>query len=292
MNILSVNLKKVSGLIIVFVAMNLAMLCAGIRFVAWGSTLDNGLPQDPQQPIAAQDTTPKKAAKQDTISVADTMSMSMPALDTTSSALKEIKREKASKESGGYEQGLGHRKAGEFESAAASFEAVLRDDPNNVKALVNLARTYVDLNRLEKASETINRALAADSTNADAYSVRGRIMNLNGEAQIAIESYQKAIALDPGNPFAKNNLAFIYIQSQRFNDALPLIEQAIAQKNDVAYFHNNLGIVYAALGERQKAVDAFQAALVIDPSNEKAKANLERAQKALDEIKPEEASSL
>ena len=177
-------------------------------------------------------------------------------------------------------------------SKNANLESARRDDPNNVKALVDSARAYFGVGRFEKASEAINRALFIDPVNADAYLVRGRIMQLTGNERTAFESYEKYIKLNPDNPYALNTVAFIYIEHGRFEEATPLLKRAIAQKGDVAFFHNNLGIAYEQLGRRQKAVEAFQAALTIDPSYAKARANMERVQKFLSEQKPDDAMSL
>ena len=194
---------------------------------------------------------------------------------------------------GADEAGTARAQAFEEEfSENASFEAARRADPNSVKALVDSARTYVGVERFEKASEAINRALVIAPVNADAYLVRGRIMQLTGDERTAFESYEKSIALNPNNPYALNNVAFIYIQHRRFEEAPPLLERAIAQKSDVAYFQNNLGIVYEQLGQHQKAVEAFQAALTIDPSYAKARTNMERVQKFLSEQKPDDTIGL
>lgn len=177
-------------------------------------------------------------------------------------------------------------------SENANLESARGDDPSYAKALVDSATAYAGVGRFEKASEAINRALVFDPVNADAYLVRGRIMQLTGDERSAFESYEKYIALNPDNPYALNNVAFIYIQHTRFEEAPPLLERAIAQKADVAYFQNNLGIVYQQLGQHQKAVEAFQAALTIDPSYAKARTNMERVQKFLSEQKPDDTISL
>lgn len=253
----------------VFVAINFAIASFSTH-LAWGLP-SLGAWQEPQKTKTSADSI---AAAADTMASSPKRGTDLP---TTAAAW--------------YMQGLEQLKEGQLERAATSFDEALRLDPNHVKALVNLARVYIEQKRFEKALDAVNRAIAVDSTSAEAYLVYGRIMYSQEDWPAAIAAYKHSIELTADNPYALNNLALIYIQQEQFDEAIPQLEKAIAQKPDVAFFHNNLGVALQHTGDLYKAIDAFQAALEIDSNYEKAQANLEYVQKLLDEKTSNEPSS-
>lgn len=179
-----------------------------------------------------------------------------------------------------YSLGIDQLRHGDAPGAALSFEEVLKQDRKHVPSMINLTRAYLDLEQYDKASRMIDEAIAIDSANAKAHLVKGRVMQSTQNMEEATTAYLKSIQLDGFNPFAYNNLALIYIQNGTYHEAIPLLEKGIGQKDDVAYFHNNLGIAYEGAGDQVKAEEAFQQALNIDPGYEKAITNLERIQTA------------
>jgi tetratricopeptide (TPR) repeat protein len=166
--------------------------------------------------------------------------------------------------------------------AASSWRLPSLKPRGNATSNTNLARIHIDAGQLDKALKAVNQALAMDPANAEAYFVRGRIMHLMGDPEAAIASYEESITHDPkSNPYALNNLALIFIQRGWFNEAVALLEKAVAQKPDVAFFHHNLGIALQHTGNFHKALSAFQAALMIDPYYVKAQISLNEVGKQL-----------
>ncbi len=188
-----------------------------------------------------------------------------------------------------YLQGVRQLQQGDAEEAVASFEEVLQADPDHLKSKLNLTRGYLLLEQFEDADTTINEAVTIDSTDADIHLVRGRVMESMGEREEAISSYKKSIELNPdNNPYAYNNLGLIYILEKKHVEALPFLEKAVEQKDDVKFFYNNLGLAYEATRDFTKAKEAFQTALEIDPDHDKSATNLVRIKTLLGEkITPE-----
>ncbi len=188
-----------------------------------------------------------------------------------------------------YLQGVQQLQQGDAEEAVASFEEVLQADPDHLKSKLNLTRGYLLLEQFEDADTTINEAVTIDSTDAEIHLVRGRVMESIGEREEAISSYKKSIELDPdNNPYAYNNLGLIYILEKKQVEALPFLEKAVEQKDDVKFFYNNLGLAYEASSDFTKAKEAFQTALEIDPGHDKSATNLVRIKTLLGEkITPE-----
>jgi len=95
----------------------------------------------------------------------------------------------------------------------------------------------------------------------------------------AIESYKKALALDPSSPVIVERLAETYAKSQHIRDAVSEAEQALKEDPDNVNAHRLLARIYVrtlgdlSAGQVQqsslsKAVAQFEAILKIDPSDD------------------------
>ncbi len=181
-----------------------------------------------------------------------------------------------------YTSGLTHLRSGNSTDAVEEFEEILDRKPGHVRTLVNLGRAQIALREFEDALNSVDRAIQIDSTDSQAWRVRGRALHSWNEIDGAVSAYEKSIALNPENPYAYNNLGLIYIERSRFGDAVPVLEKAIAQLDNVAFFYNNLGIAYETTGRLAEAAEAFQTAVELDPESEKASTSLARVQQLVD----------
>lgn len=71
----------------------------------------------------------------------------------------------------------------------------------------------------------LNTAVALDPNLGDAYGLLGLTLAFSGEKENAIASMKKAIQLNPRNEWNYYNLANVYMRSQDFDNALPLLHQ-------------------------------------------------------------------
>ena len=70
---------------------------------------------------------------------------------------------------------------------------------------------------------------------------------------IAGAEFSKALALSPKDPMLRMNLAILYLDSNRPNDAIHQAEEAVRIAPDKAAAHVTLGRCYFASGEEEKA---------------------------------------
>jgi Flp pilus assembly protein TadD len=92
----------------------------------------------------------------------------------------------------------------------------------------------------------------------------------------AVAAYQAAIALDPTDAWAMNNLAFVRIQQGRYEEALPALARAVELRKDVPVFFNNLGMALEHTGHFTAAADAYGFAVSLDATNGRAVLNHDR----------------
>lgn len=116
--------------------------------------------------------------------------------------------------------------------ALHDLEDMVKDDPNNFEALVQLSHMYFDSNQLDKAIPSYEKAVKIDAKSANLWTDLGVAYRRTSQPQKAIECFDKAIALDDSH------------EQSRFNKGIVLLYD---------------------LGKRQEAIKSFESVLVINP---------------------------
>jgi tetratricopeptide (TPR) repeat protein len=93
----------------------------------------------------------------------------------------------------------------------------------------------------------------------------GKALQGMGQTQQAIDSYKAAIALQPGNITAYNNLGSCYALLKQWKPAIGCYQKAIQLQPDLAIAYQNLGRVWKRIGQMEKYADCFYQAFHIDP---------------------------
>ena len=118
---------------------------------------------------------------------------------------------------------------------------------------------------------------------AEAHTFLGWTLHFQGKIDEAIAECKRAIEVDPefGNPY--NDIGAYLIGLERFDEAIPWLEQAInAKRYDPRHFpYFNLGRAYLAKGSINRARDLFQQSLEIEPRYTLARQALESVRRML-----------
>jgi DNA-binding winged helix-turn-helix (wHTH) protein/tetratricopeptide (TPR) repeat protein len=124
---------------------------------------------------------------------------------------------------------LEKRTGAELKRAIRFFEAALAIDPEYIPALLGLARSHALLAEywhvpgpaaFARASQAVSRALELDPFSAIAHAVRSEILcfaDWNWAA--AREAIDRAIRLNPGSTFVRNNAAWLHVCTGRYREA-------------------------------------------------------------------------
>ena len=148
-----------------------------------------------------------------------------------------------------------------MERAIAAFEDATRIDPEYATAWAALGGAYglkgefLNFKDLSlKAVETEQRALAIDPDLADAYMWIGSALLSLRRVDEAIASIQKAIALEPENGQAYQGLARAYwVGKGDFAAAIPQFERAIELNPEAGYSYLQLGLLLSWEGRYEEA---------------------------------------
>ena len=132
--------------------------------------------------------------------------------------------------------------------------------PATVQALLGEAGRHLQANRLAEAERLVRQVLAADPGQADALHFLGLIAYQTGRHAAAIDLIGQAIALRNDIPAYYNNLGNALQDHGKPADAVaPSTRQALALKPDYPQAHNNLGNALNRAGQAQRGDCALSA---------------------------------
>jgi tetratricopeptide (TPR) repeat protein len=177
---------------------------------------------------------------------------------------------------GHYMLGLAAWKNGEPDRAISAFDRSLQLDPTHRKSLYNSGRVLLELGRSQEALERIQKALAQDPSSNEGLRLLGRAQYRLGKVDDAIKAYQQALAADHRDVWSMNNLGLIYIEQERAREALPPLARAVQLRNTAPVFQNNLGVALERSGYPVAAAKAYEAAIAVDSTYQKATVGLAR----------------
>ena len=176
----------------------------------------------------------------------------------------EIYRELAEKDPG---DGLSRRsllrllyEAGRYQEMIPIYEQIL--DPSNEtysRDLMQLGALYLKTKDRKRAKTYIKKALAADSSLADAYRLLGHISELEENWHEAVECYLAFIKHKPEE--LKNifdRLLAVSIQAGEEKKAIALVEKLISQGHTSAWITEQLARLYYHSGEYEKALNLLE----------------------------------
>ncbi len=152
---------------------------------------------------------------------------------------------------------------GKSAEAVVAYERALAVDPGFVKARNNVALAMVELGRLDKAAFHFRKSLEAEPK-AEIYSDLGFVLDRQGHKDEAVESYEKALELDPECSSAHFNLAVALVSQDKLQEATLHYQEALRVKPN-AKTYNGLGFVLSKQGQVDEAIKQFRSAINADP---------------------------
>jgi len=119
----------------------------------------------------------------------------------------------------GYISAVLHYYAGDHEKASQLIDRFIETVPNYAAAYELLGSIYYDDRKYIKELETYDRATQIFPKEASFYFLKGTALESLGRDKEAIAAYRRALELDPANPDALWNLAFLLVLERNFPEA-------------------------------------------------------------------------
>ncbi len=106
------------------------------------------------------------------------------------------------------------------------------------------------------------------------YVMQGQLAESQGQGDKALESYKKALEVEPNNPGALVSLARFYERKGDSTQAIQYFQKASTANPSDASIHNDLGLAYSKAGNAAAARDSLNKAISLDGKEVRYRNNL------------------
>jgi tetratricopeptide (TPR) repeat protein len=159
----------------------------------------------------------------------------------------------------------------DLSGAEAAFRKAIDLDQNNSDALLKLGQVQAAGGSVSQALATYQQSIKDHPREIAFYILAGEMYESQNDWSNAKAMYQKALEIQPNNPLASNNLAYVMLeQGGNVDVALAMAQTARRGMPDSSNAADTLGWAYFQKGVYQSALDLFQESLRL---NEKRGAN-------------------
>ena len=164
------------------------------------------------------------------------------------------------------------RQAGKPDAAIEALDQLARDNPDLPVIQVSLGDLYRDMERFEDAAAAYDRAIELyDGRDTDqwfVYYVRGISHERIGAWKKAEADFRRALDLNPDQPQVLNYLGYSLVEKRmKLDEALDMIERAVAARPDSGFIVDSLGWAYYRLGRYEDAVGPMEHAAELMPTD-------------------------
>ncbi len=160
--------------------------------------------------------------------------------------------------------------SGKVDEARVFLHAIT---PANTQELIRITRAEAELlagaGRLEEALAVYDSALEEHPANSDLLYARALLAERLDRLDVVERDLKAIIAREPNNADALNALGYTLAdRTERYDEALKLIERALALKPDDHYIVDSMGWVLYRLGRLQEAADYLRRAMEMSGDSE------------------------
>ena len=140
-------------------------------------------------------------------------------------------------------------RSGDLETAAAAFQARLREDPADPAALLGMSAVAQGQGKGEAALAWMRRALMASPQNPGLLRANARLLLEHNEPDEAVRSLGNAVRIDPEALAPRRELAALLMQLGRPAEAVPHYRRLHEPKGSEPQLAAELGVALVSVGE-------------------------------------------
>jgi len=173
--------------------------------------------------------------------------------------------------------------SGDLEEALKIYLKVLEADPADVETLLTIGDICATLEKNDDARVFYNRVLELEPWNLDAQEKLEGLHGLEVSAQtseVRGQGTEDRALRSTDTTGAKETAEDLYARAQEFverdmnREAIQQLEELLQRYPDDALAHNDLGVLYFRIGEKEKARMRYEEAARLNPENATFKKNL------------------
>ncbi|RMG09286.1 MAG: tetratricopeptide repeat protein [Acidobacteria bacterium] len=159
---------------------------------------------------------------------------------------------------------------GRISEASEELEKAIKINQNYLPTYIAYAEILTAQGRIDEALAKYQEVLQRRPS-PGLYVLAGILEELRKNWQEAEKNYRKALEINPDNPIAANNLAWLIATQTQGNldEALSLAQNAIEKIPNEPAFFDTLGMVYLKKGLYSQAIESFRRAILLDETKSK-----------------------
>lgn len=151
-------------------------------------------------------------------------------------------------------------------------DEALAINPRYVEAYTLKARTYSAQGEVRRSEEMSLKAIKADPNSGEAWRARAVVLSGFGRQTEALEAVEKGLSLEPHNVHLQYDHAVLLAALNRNEEAASILEKLRKTEHEVQIYHS-LGATYVNLRQGEKALEVYQEAARLFPSDPHAASN-------------------
>ena len=149
-------------------------------------------------------------------------------------------------------------KEGKYKECIDAFSSVLETEPDNADIYNNMGVAYSCVGDFDHAEKSYVRAIELDPELAQAYINLSDLYYKAGDLASAVGTLQRGSYELQDNLTIAHLLARVYIEDQRWDDAIVELERVLDGEPDNYDAYYDLGHIYFELGDYETAIDNFE----------------------------------
>jgi tetratricopeptide (TPR) repeat protein len=147
---------------------------------------------------------------------------------------------------------------GRLTRSEQTYNQALKKFPSFLRALKNLGFVQLSLGKLDEASKKLAKAISLGEADGISYVALGYCHLSLGRVVSAENAYRMAILLHPESIDARNGLVNCLLSTNRFAEALALLDELLESKPNDLFCHKARASALQGMGREEDAVIALE----------------------------------
>jgi tetratricopeptide (TPR) repeat protein len=170
--------------------------------------------------------------------------------------------------------GVAFFQRGYLDQAAASFQQVIAQKPDDPEAFYNLGTLYLRKNDFTSARDALEKTIKLRPDYPEAWNNLGMLAAQQNQPDEAIRNFEQSLALRPDYTIALLNLGNLYRRQGSLEKAQELLSRALSIAPDDPEANYSIAMLYAGQGQQQRAIQSLRHAIDLRPDYPEALNNL------------------
>lgn len=166
------------------------------------------------------------------------------------------------------------RDQGKFPEAEHAYRKAMLQNSRYMEAYNNLANLLYATNRDSEALRVLGDALRVQNDHPVTLTITSRVQLRRGNFEAAEEAAKRALAADPASADALVALGQLYHETDRYDEAIRVLEQALVLAPNSPDARNFYGVALKSVGRLEEGKEQLLKALELNAMNYGAYANL------------------